>query len=88
MTIETTAIITGVFILLIGTVILAIAKHLANSDKHPCKKDIVFKDVCASEMTGLKDCFESEVKSVNTRLEDLKVDVKNGFDDIKDLLKT
>lgn len=59
-----------------------VTKHMTNSQKHPCKKDIVFKDVCEVK----QDCIENEIKNVNNRLAELKTDMKEGFQEIKVLV--
>ncbi len=72
---------------LIATPILGfiawVTKHITNSKKHPCKSDIVFKDVCEAK----QDCIESEIKNVNKRLDELKTDMKEGFDGVKELIR-
>jgi hypothetical protein len=42
--------------------LLAVAAHISNQDKHPSKKDVVFRDVCAErentvgvELKNVKD---------------------------------
>ena len=60
-----------------------VTKHITNSQKHPCKKDIVFKDVCEAK----QDCIESEIKNMNIRLDDIKADMKDGFGRVERLIK-
>ena len=60
-----------------------VTKHITNSQKHPCKKDIVFKDVCDAK----QDCIESEIKNINNRLDDIKADMKDGFGRVERLIK-
>ncbi|KKN73162.1 hypothetical protein LCGC14_0403350 [marine sediment metagenome] len=60
-----------------------VTKHITNSQKHPCKKDIVFKDVCEAK----QDCIESEIKNMNIRLDDIKADMKDGFERVERLIK-
>lgn len=60
-----------------------VTKHMTNSKKHPCKSDIVFKDVCEAK----QDCIESEIKNINNRLDDIKVDMKDGFGRVERLIK-
>lgn len=55
--------------------LLTVAAHIANSDKHPKKQDIVFKDVCEAK----EDCLEREIKN-------LKETVDKGFTEIKAIL--
>jgi len=46
-------------------------KHISNSKKHPCKNDIVFRDVCESEKAGIRDCIEREIELSKERYETL-----------------
>ena len=55
--------LTGVVI----TMICGFIKHTSNTKKHPCKDDIVFRDVCEQRSGRLDDCIESEVKLANER---------------------
>lgn len=57
-----------------------IAKHIINNERHPAKKDIVFRDVCEPKMKGLKDCLEAKIDG----LTDL---TKQGFESLKELIK-
>lgn len=57
-----------------------VAKHIINNDRHPAKKDIVFKDVCEPKMVGLRDCFEAKIDGL-TEL------TKQGFDSLGELIK-
>ena len=54
--------------------------HSSNTDRHPAKKDIVFKDVCDPKMKGLQDCIEA-------KLEGLEKLVQQGFDNLESLVK-
>ena len=67
-------------IAIIATPILGFAgwvtKHITNSKKHPCKADIVFKDVCETK----QDCIEGEIKNLSNRVDDMKNDMNRGFD--------
>lgn len=60
-----------------------VTRHITNSQKHPCKKDVVFKEVCEAR----QDCIETEIKNVNTRLDDIKSDVKDGFRRLERVIK-
>lgn len=62
-------------------------KHLSNSDKHPCKRDIVYKDVCKSERKRLDDCIEGAIKRSDERHAELKADMKAEFAEVKDLIR-
>lgn len=53
-----------------------VTKHITNSKKHPCKSDIVFKDVCETK----QDCIEGEIKNLSNRVDDMKKDMNRGFD--------
>lgn len=78
MEIETKAII-GICVGIVAWV----TKHITNSKKHPCKSDIVFKDVCEAK----QDCLENELKNINNRVGELKDDMKNGFDRVENLIR-
>ncbi len=64
-----------------------VAKHITNSKKHPCKDDIVFKDVCDETQRRLEDCVESEAKLCQQRYESLTKQVDSGFAEVKQLIK-
>jgi len=51
-------------------------KHASNSKKHPCKDDIVFREVCQAN----RDCIE-------TKLDGLEKLTKQGFENIENLIK-
>jgi len=81
-------------VLVIGvgiTVCLALAgwlaRHITNNNKHPCKSDIVVKDVCEIKHKGLEDCIENQLKSHTQRLDELRLDMKEAFTEIKVLIK-
>lgn len=76
MTIETTAIITGVLVILIAGAITAVIIHISNEKKHPDADKIVFKDVCKAEMEGQQDCFEAKLDNVIKDVSEIKTDVK------------
>lgn len=94
MTIETTAIITGVAIVLLAGAIVAVIKHISNSDKHPCKKDVIFRDSCEPKMERLEDCIEGAIDRANTQYEnltdkvdELKKDLKDELLEVKNLIR-
>ena len=60
-----------------------LAKHISNTKKHPCKDDVVFKDVCDAKQNGL----ENEIKNLSNRVTDLRIDMKDGFCELKTLIK-
>ena len=64
-----------------------IGKHITNSKKHPCKTDVVYKDVCEQKHKGFEDCVESELKNLNCRVTELKTDMKAGLVEIKQMIK-
>ncbi len=75
----------------IGTAIIGVylwvARHITNSNRHPSRKDIVFKDVCESEKKRIEDCIESEAKLSKERFDTLVKKVDDGFRDIKVLIR-
>ncbi len=79
MDIKIIALITAPTLAFVGWV----TKHITSSQKHPCKKDIVFKEVCDAK----QDCIESEIKNVNNRLDELKTDMKEGFRRLESVIK-
>lgn len=62
------------------------SRHINNRRKHPCADDLVYKDVCESERHRLEDCMESGLKNVDMRIGELKIDVKDGFREVKKLI--
>jgi hypothetical protein len=87
MTIETTSILTGVAVVLVAAAIVAVVKHINNNQKHPCKKDIVFSDVCEPKMKQVTDCIESEIADRKEAYRELRNDMKEGFGEIKELIR-
>jgi hypothetical protein len=82
----------------IGTLIIGVyvwvAKHIANSKKHPCKDDIVFENVCAERGKAneaahefLKKWIEAAIIKSDKQHIELKSDMKAGFMEIKTLIK-
>ena len=63
-----------------------IAKHITNSKKHPCKTDIVFKEVCESERRRIEDCVEGELKNLSARVTELRDDTKAGLTKIEQMI--
>lgn len=64
-----------------------VAKHITNSQKHPCKKDIVYKEVCAEKHKGFEDCVEREIKNLTKNFDDFKGDTHRHFKEVKDLIR-
>lgn len=50
--------------------------HIGKSKKHPCKDDIVYKDVCKAQ----HDCVETELKGMKELME-------LRFDNLEELVK-
>jgi len=72
---------------IIGPIIAALVglygfvlKHLANTDRHPCRTDIVFRDVCKPEMKRLEDCVGKDLAA-------LKELMQQRFDNLEKLVK-
>ena len=63
----------------------AVYKHASNTDRHPAKKDLVFKDVCEPKMERIEDCMEGKLegleKLMNQRFDGLERLVRNGGND-------
>ena len=51
------------------------AKHISNSKKHPCKDNIVYKDVC--DARGIDN--DKEHQHLKEGIEDLKDETRQGF---------
>lgn len=82
----------------IGTSIIGVyvwvARHIANSKKHPCKDDIVFGNVCdargkANEQAHeyLQKGIEAAIAKSDEQHVELKRDVKDGFTELKTLIR-
>lgn len=82
----------------IGTSIIGVyvwvARHIANSKKHPCKNDIVFEDVCiergkANEQAHdyLREGIQAAIAKSDEQHTELKKDMKEGFTEIKTLIQ-
>ena len=68
--------------------IVSIAKHISNSDKHPNKQSIVFKDVCETKHQGLTNCIEGKINSLDDKFETFREDVKSEFAEVKELIRS
>jgi len=55
--------------------------HSSNTDRHPAKKDLVFKDVCEPKMKGLEDCIEA-------KLDGFEKLMKQHFDNLEKLIRS
>ena len=75
----------GVFTAIIGVYIF-LFKHIGNG-KHPDSSKVVYKDVFESEVGRIDDCIEGSINNLNRRIDELRVDVKDGFADVKELIK-
>ncbi len=71
-----------------------VSKHISNSQKHPCKDDIVFEDVCTERGKAndqahdhLKESIVAAITKSDEQHQELKVDMKEGFAEIKTLIK-
>ncbi len=58
-------------------------KHVTGSNRHPKADDLVYRDVC-DERGKAND---AEHKHLKEGIDELKVDVRNGFNEIKNLIK-
>lgn len=77
----------GILITTILGVYAWLLKHLSNSKKHPCKDDIVFRDVCDEKVKRIDDCVETQAKLSAERYETLTKKVDDGFDELKRLVR-
>lgn len=80
------AFITGIYVW--------VGKHTSNNKKHPCKDDIVFKDVCEERQKTnmqahehLREGIEKAIARSDEQHKELKTDVKSGFDSVLELIK-
>jgi hypothetical protein len=78
--------LSGAGALFVG-VLIFLVRHAANSKKHPCKDDIVFRDVCDEKAKRLEDCIEGAIKRSNEQHKELKEDMRRGFTEVKELIK-
>jgi len=81
--------IIGAYITIIG-VYRWVARHMADSKKHPSTDEIVFEDVCiergkANEQAHkyLKEGIEAAIARSDEQHIELKRDMKDGFSEIK-----
>lgn len=79
----------------IGPVIAALVglygfvlKHLANTDRHPGRKDIVYRDVCDQKTRRLEDCIESEIKLQREQLKSLEKTMTIGNKALADSIES
>lgn len=70
---------TGVIVLTVAGIII---KHTANNDRHPDASQVVYKDVCEK----CSDANTTEHKHQSEALSELKVDMRDGFKEIKTLI--
>jgi len=64
----------------IGGCYIFVFKHLANNEKHPKKKDIVYRDVCKKEHEGLQ-------KTLDAKFEGIEKIMKTRFDTLENLVR-
>ena len=71
-----------------------ISKHLINSEKHPCKDDLVFRDVCHERGKANDQAHEvlsSRIQATMKRSDEKHVDLKeycrSEFSEIKTLIR-
>lgn len=58
-------------------------KHFLNSNRHPAKQDIVFRDVCEAQHKAVENQLANIVKVADERHADIKTDLG----EIKDLIR-
>ena len=68
--IYTASIISGA----IGACYIFVFTHLANSERHPNKKDIMFRDVCAEKQKNI----ELKLDGIKEDLEEVKNLIRNN----------
>jgi len=66
-----------------GSMVIIFIRHLTNSDRHPQKKYIVYKDVC--EKT--QDCIEAKLDSIKDTMNERHKETKQDLKEIKDLIR-
>jgi len=57
--------------------------HENESERHIKSEDLVFRDVCSLQVKR----FEEKIAEVKYDVQEVKTDIKNGFNDIKELIK-
>jgi len=78
--------VVGAIVAIFGAIIgvyIFLFRHVREPKKHPCSDDLVYKDVCQAN----QNCLEGEIKNVNSRLTELKTDLKDGFTEVKALIR-
>ena len=75
---------------LIGPIIAAVValfgwflKHVTGDRKHPCADNLVYRDVCDERSKRIEHCLEGAIKRSEQQYQDLKTDMKDGFDRIE-----
>ena len=58
-------------------------KHVTSSNRHPKGEDLVYREVC-DERGKANDAEHQHLKE---GIDELKVDVRTGFHDLKELIK-
>ena len=73
----------------------AFIKHVTSSNRHPKADALVFSDVCdergkanAEAHKYLKESIETAIVRSDEKHSELKADMKAGFGEIKDLIKS
>ena len=57
--------------------------HVNHAEKHPDKADIVFRAVCETKHQGETRTWQAELDVAKARIDGLKEQVQQGFDDVK-----
>ena len=76
----------GIFGAIIG-VYVWVARHITARKKHPCADNVVYRDVCESERRRIDDCIEGAERRTEQRFKEVKDDMRNGFNEVKELIK-
>jgi len=72
----------GGIIALFGLII----KHLSNTDKHPNKKNIVYRDKCNERTQRIEEKIEATEKNLCTKIDNLDKQIEDHHKELKNLI--
>lgn len=72
-----------------------VGKHISDTERHPSKDNLVYLDVCNergkandTEHNHLKEGIQQAINRSDEQHQELKKDMKEGFTEIKTLIKS
>lgn len=79
--------------MIVGVYVWA-SRHINQRDKHPCATDLVYRDVCeqvqkaaSSERARNREEITEAHHLMTERFGELKTDMKEGFKEVKELIR-